>query len=156
MNDDLKRIRRRVIIVVGGFLSIILILSVITYFATIDRSIPSDVTSLPENSESESSLSVYRMDILVDTPLTPDQINQVNQSMVKFVELQKIRYVSVEPGSVKLSSRSGNSIISFGVKSNIGSTFRVEGSYIGTSNIYVQVFNNQNDVIYHDDFDHID
>ena len=158
MDNEIKRIRLRIIIVISSFLALIAILSIVAYFAGIDRSIPSDKTSLNSSQDEQisTSIKVYNMELLANSVLSSSQVNKINQSLNSFVDQQKVDYVSIESGSVNFISRDVARVIRFNVKSKSGSVFRVEGSYVTTTDISVSVFDSQNKLVYGDSFDFID
>lgn len=154
MDGEIRKIRLRVAMIVGGFVALIAIVSVFAYFAGIDRTVPSNLTYLPDEQVSEApKLSVYGLENISQTTLSSNQVGMINQALSSFVSDQKLEYVTIVDNSVKFSSSGDSRVVGFNIESNKGSLFRVAGGYAFNSDMTVEIFDSNNKSVYNDDYD---
>lgn len=154
MDDQLKKIRIRVVVVIGAFVGIILILSLIVFIVNTDRSLPADKTRVPrqENQQQNQVVRIFGLENLINYGLSSSQINRVYFSLSSFVDQNNLKYIAIDSSTIKTSFNSNSNIIGFKATSDTDKVFRVECDYVTTVDIMVRVYDG-NKLVFGETFD---
>lgn len=164
-------VRRKIIIASLLFIGIPIIISIVILSVTKEKDIPASVTQLPASSSSQEqikedvvdgSLAVYNIEALRGQNLSERQTTRIIESLGTFINKSKeeaLSYVKINASTVKKSVNSSNGVIqiTFTVTTNTTSTYDVVAAYVGTTDMFVRVFEaGTTNATYTDPYDTVD
>ena len=157
--DENKVARQRLILIIAGFITFVVIISLIAITFSKGESIPTEKTNISAaNRESETQLAVYNMNDFTQVSITSKQTTLIEASLKKFVSTytgEDLKYVSVDGDSITIryNNQTSSNEIQFIVTSNNNNTYTVSGLHVTTNDMYVSIKDSAGKDVYEDDFD---